>query len=197
VLGHARFHELVEGYVAAHPSRSYTLNRLGDHLPEYVAGCTELPRSALLADLARLELAITLVFDAERDEPLDAEAIAAVPAETWPGARFRTVAAMRLLRLDYPVDDLLQSIKRGEPRPTLRKSPRHLLVFRSDLAVKQLALSKREWTLLAALRDGLALEEAVGTLSGMRPSVSETELFGWFRDWTRMGLFSGVVTAGG
>src|SRR5688572_33122085 len=42
-LGPRRFRALVEAYVAAHPSRSYTLNRLGDHLPAYLRG---LPRSA-------------------------------------------------------------------------------------------------------------------------------------------------------
>ncbi|HSB62367.1 MAG TPA: DNA-binding domain-containing protein, partial [Vicinamibacteria bacterium] len=35
-LGDDAFRQLVVGYVQAHPSRSYTLNRLGDHLPEYV-----------------------------------------------------------------------------------------------------------------------------------------------------------------
>ena len=35
-LGDDGFVDLVRGYVQAHPSRSYTLNRLGDHLPEYL-----------------------------------------------------------------------------------------------------------------------------------------------------------------
>src|SRR5262245_47915279 len=35
-LGEERFHRLAVDYVLAHPSRSYTLNRLGDHFPEFV-----------------------------------------------------------------------------------------------------------------------------------------------------------------
>lgn len=191
-LGHSRFHQLVKGYVAAHPSRSYTLNRLGDHLPDYIAAAHELPRRALLTDLARFELAITHVFDARRDEALDGAVISAMHPDDWPEARFRTIAAMQLLQLDYPVDDYLQSVKQDDAHPPLRKAPRFLLVFRSDLAVKQVALSKREWTMLDALREGLTLADSVDRLSRLRPSLSETELFAWFRDWTTMGLFRSV-----
>jgi hypothetical protein len=182
----------VNDYVAAYPSRSYTLNRLGDHLPEYIAAAPALPRRALLTDLARLELAITNVFDAPRDAPLDGAAISAIAPDAWPDARFRTIAALQLLQLDYPVDDYLESIRRDSAPPSLRKAPRFLLVFRSNLSVKQVGLPKREWTMLDALREGLSLADAVDRLSRMRPALSETELFAWFREWTRLGLFSSV-----
>lgn len=195
LLGHARFHHFVQGYVAAFPSRSYTLNRLGDHVPDYIASASDIPRRAALADLARFELAITQVFDARNDEPLGGDAIAAIPAEAWPDARFRAIDAMRLLRLDYPVDDYLQAVKRDDAHATLRKSRRFLLVFRSDLSVRQVALPRREWTMLAALHEGLTLSEALERHGRLRPSLSETELFAWFRDWTRMGLFAGIEIA--
>ena len=35
-LGPRGFRDLVRGYVASFPSRSYTLNRLGDHVPAFV-----------------------------------------------------------------------------------------------------------------------------------------------------------------
>ncbi|HET8648297.1 MAG TPA: DNA-binding domain-containing protein, partial [Vicinamibacteria bacterium] len=35
-LGDQGFLDLVRGYVQAHPSRSFTLSRLGRHLPEFV-----------------------------------------------------------------------------------------------------------------------------------------------------------------
>lgn len=196
LLGHARFHRLVEGYVGAFPSRSYTLNRLGDHLPEYIASLDALPRRALLADLARFELAITLAFDAAQSATLSPEAILSVPAEAWAEARFRTIEALQLLRVGYPVDDYLQSVKQGGTRPPLRKATRWLLVFRSDLSVRQVALSRREWTMLDALREGLTLPDAVDRLSAFRPRISETELFTWFREWTRMGLFSAIELPG-
>src|ERR1700693_1964355 len=43
-LGAEKFMRLVGRYVEAYPSRSYTLNRLGDHLPEFVATLGDLRR---------------------------------------------------------------------------------------------------------------------------------------------------------
>ena len=59
LLGEEPFAELVEDYVQAYPSRSYTLNRLGDHLPQFLLDRQTHPHAGLLHELARLELAIT------------------------------------------------------------------------------------------------------------------------------------------
>src|SRR6266576_3535678 len=40
ILGEEKFEELVRAYVLRFPSRSYTLNRLGDALPEFIAAST-------------------------------------------------------------------------------------------------------------------------------------------------------------
>ena len=57
LLGDEEFADLVTRYVAAHPSRSYTFNRLGDRFPEFVRASQGIRRKAFVADLARLELA--------------------------------------------------------------------------------------------------------------------------------------------
>lgn len=70
-LGEAPFEELVKGYVHAFPSRSYTLSRLRDHLPEYILSVPGIARAAFAHDLARLELAMCEVFDAPESPRLD------------------------------------------------------------------------------------------------------------------------------
>lgn len=57
-LGEAMFDELASLYVGANPSRSYSLNRLGDRLPGFLAEVDGLRRPAFVADLARLELGV-------------------------------------------------------------------------------------------------------------------------------------------
>src|ERR1700720_1852744 len=69
-LGAEEFKRLVARYADAYPSRSYTLNRLGDHLPEFVATVNDLPKKEFCVDLARLEYALTMVFDAIETPPL-------------------------------------------------------------------------------------------------------------------------------
>ncbi len=193
LLGHHRFHHLVDGYVRRFPSRSYTLNRLGDHLAEYIAECDRLPHRRFACDLAKLELAITDAFDAAQARSLSAEEIAAVPADTWADARLGMIPAMKLLSLDYPVDDYLQSMKRAETRPPMRKDARWMIVYRRDLGVMQAPLARRSWELLARLNGGATLGDAVEDVSRrFRPRLTETEIFTWFRTWTSWGLFASV-----
>src|SRR5439155_9859364 len=103
-LGPRGFRALVRDYVASFPSRSYTLNRLGDHLPEFVLRAGGLRHRAFGHDLARLELALTQVFDEAETPPIRPEAVAAVPVDQWPSARLRPIAAFRLLALRHPVN---------------------------------------------------------------------------------------------
>lgn len=99
LLGERGFAKLVADYVAVHPSRSFTLARLGDHLPEFLAGWGSPRRRGLRTDVARLERAGAQVFDAEETAPLDADALQALPAADWPKLRLRPAAAFRLVRV--------------------------------------------------------------------------------------------------
>jgi hypothetical protein len=193
-LGHDAFHELVRGYTEAHPSRSYTLNRLGDHLPDFVkrAGVR---RAEFCHDLARLELAITHVFDGEETPRLTGAQIAAVPEDAWERAVLRPVAAFRLLSFRYPVNAYLQTVKdekHDHPKPRLKDE--WVVVYRRDYGVFRQSLTRAAHDLLADLVAGLPLGEAITRAlraGGKRPP-SETELFRWFREWVSSGLFRGV-----
>jgi len=187
-LGEERFHRLVADYVAAHPSRSYTLNRLGDHFPEFVR-TSSVPRREFVHDLACLELAVTEVFDAEESPALTAAAIAAVPADGWDTARLIPITALRLVAFDYPVSAYLQSVKDGTPHPTTRRRSTWVAVFRRDYAMTRLDLSRDAYELLSKLVSGATLGDAVRSA----PRAKEEQLFQWFREWMAEGLFQRVI----
>jgi hypothetical protein len=194
-LGDDGFLALVRDYVQAHPSRSYSLNRLGDALPEFVRGAPGLKRREFCHDLARLELAVSQVFDAPETRPLDAADVARVAPEAWEHARLRTIDAFRLLGLRYPANEYLQSVRdehHDHPRPRLK--PGWLAVYRSDYAVYRLTLSRPAHDLLADLAAGRPLGEAVAAAiaRGGRRAPGEDELQRWFRNWVASGLFRSV-----
>jgi hypothetical protein len=191
-LGEDAFVELVEDYVQAHPSRSYTLNRLGDHLPEFLRQSTERAHAAFLHDLACLELAITEVFDEEESAVLAPEQVRAVPEERWPGARLRPVRAFRLLTFEHPVLRWLDAAHRkaSAPEPVRRSS--RVAVYRHRYSVLRLELSRPEHALLAALAGGAPLAEAVAAASAIRERRREREVFTAFRTWIAEGMFSSV-----
>jgi len=96
-LGDDEFMRLVAEYVKVYPSRSYTLNRLGDHFPEFIATFDSLAKKDFCHELARLELVLTQVFDAEHTPPLTEAAVRAVPAEAWEIARLKPIEAFRVM----------------------------------------------------------------------------------------------------
>jgi hypothetical protein len=195
-LGDERFRELVREYVRVHPSRSYTLNRLGDHLPEFVRTQAKLPRAAFCVDLARLELAMTEAFDAEETPPLSGEEIASVPAEAWAAARLRPVASLRLLALRYPAAAWLDTLRdETHEHPPLRRRDTFVLVYRRDYQVYRQELSRDAHELLAALSAGRPLGEAVEALLAARRRLDADQLFRFFRQWVGAGLFRAVELA--
>ncbi len=193
-LGHERFHALVREYVQAHPSRSHTLNRLGDHLPGFLRDA-DVPRREFCCDLARLELAITEAFDAPETKALDESAIAAVPQDAWESARLRPVAALRLLSFRYPVSDYLASLRDEEHRhPQLKQRRTWVAIYRRDYGVRRLELARPAHDLLADLAAGHTLGEAIAAAlkRPARPRPEPELLFRWFREWIADGVFHAV-----
>lgn len=198
ILGADGFSALVRDYVRAYPSRTYTLNRLGDRLPDFVASAPRLRGRAFLHDLARVELAVSEVFDEEETPPLAAEAIAAVAPEAWERARLQPVAAFRLLALGHPVAPWLDRVRDDEKAPPLPRPRRSFMaVFRRDYAVRRLELAPSAHRLLQELAAGATVGDAVRRVAGRgrRSAAGADELFRWFRDWTAAGLFRSVTAA--
>ena len=185
---------MVAAYVARHPSRSYTLNRLGDRFPDFIAlSGGSLSRSSFVADLARLELLVTEVFDAPETRPVTSRALERIPAEAWAGARLVPIAALRLCELAWPAGEWLDARESGR-RPAPRKRATRYVLYRRNYGVRRLTLEPAAFELLGLLVRGKALGAAVKSILGRHPSA-ETKLQAWFRDWTRAGLFRAVERA--
>lgn len=192
-LGRKRFSDLVGGYVDRYPSRSYTLNRLGDRLPEYIRSSPGIVRQDFLYELARFELLMSRLFDAQESPVLTPEAIAAVPPECWETARLKPVAALSVQALRYPVGAYMEAVRQGNPRPATRRKNHWAVVYRRQYALRWLDLSRPAYRLLQALVNGVPLGEALsGVLRRGRRPVGEVQLFSWFRGWVTEGLFQAV-----
>jgi hypothetical protein len=196
LLGDRAFSELVAGYVREYPSRHFSLNRLGDHLADYVARAPRVRERAFCHDLARLEGALARVFDAPQMPAATADAIAAVPPERWERARLVPIAAFDLLAFRYPVGAYLDSVTdaRGHRHPPRRRRDTWAVVYRRDFSVWRQDLGRPAYRLLSALAAGRPVGEAVMMAMRLRgrDRPTERELFRFFRDWTRAGLFQRI-----
>jgi hypothetical protein len=194
-LGDRQFSHLVRDYVQSYPSTSYTLNRLGDHLPQFFLDRPEWPQAAFLHDLARLELAMTEVFD-ERETPvLGAEELESVAPESWEQARLEPIAAVRVVAFKYSVLPHLSAFHNDRPTPGPRRRASWVAVYRRDYSVLRLELSRAEHDLLRDLIDGVPLGEALATAAAVQKSARQQQkIFRWFRTWISEGLFSAIRT---
>lgn len=193
-LGEHGFFELVRDYVQVYPSRSYTLNRLGEHMPEYLRNARGRKHQEFLTDLARLELAVAEVFDAAQVEPLSESQIGAVRLEEWERAVLRAVPALRLLSFRYNANDYAQAVKQAKRAPKPRLKETWVAVYRRDYAVWRHALPRAAHDLLSDLVAGVSLGQAIQAALKRDPQrrPREEQLFRWFRDWVAGGVFASV-----
>ena len=176
-LGAVEFARVVGRYVDSFPSRSYTLNRLGDHLPEFLG-------PGFAGELAQLELALSEVFDAEESPVLSAAAIAAVPPDSWESAVLLPINAFRLLSFHYPVSAYLTAVQDSTPSPPIRRKRSYVACYRRQYAVHRIDLTRPAFQLLTDLAAGVPLGKAVKTYG--------KQLFPWFQEWAAEGLFRAV-----
>lgn len=193
LLGRRAFNRLVMEYVAVHPSRSWTLNRLGDRFVDYLATRTDLKHHRFLLDLARLEQAICQVFEERESAPLTPAQVASLPMDAWESTGLKPIAAFRLLALRYPAHAYLKSVlEEGYPAPALRRRDGWLVVFRQHYHVWRMPLERAQYELLANLARGLSLAEALGDITGRFRRVGSQAIFRWFQSWVTEGFFQSL-----
>lgn len=193
-VGPHRFRELVTAYVGTHPSKSYSLNHLGDHFPEFVRTWRGIRGRAFAGDLARLEALVTQVFDAPESPAWPAEEIARIPDSAWEEAVLQPIAALRLGAFAYPVNAYFQSFKDDvHDHPSTARKATRVVVWRRAYEVWRRDLEKPAHAFLGALVRGRPFGRAVAEAArGLQGSAGE-QLFRWLRDWVSDGMFTGVA----
>ena len=186
LLGRSRFWELVEEYVEAFPSRSWTLDHLGRHMVEFVERHPMREQFPGLWDLVRLEQALCDVFNAEDSTVLKPERLAEVEPEQWPEARLEFVPALILLKLGSNANDLYKAHNQGQDLPEAQLGTYHLVVWREGFQTWRMPLEPAAFRVLSLLHEGAtlgeALEKGLGDDEGDR-------VFEWFGSWVAEGFF--------
>jgi len=210
-IGHEAFAAFGFAYLQRHPPQSYTLDRLGDRLPEFLdatraqlsvvdeSGSGEEPGenafAQLLIDLARLELAIDQVFDgpgSEGDPPLDVVVLENLTPEAFAAARLRLCPSVKLLEFRTPVSGHFTAVRRGEPWPEPERRVTFLALSRRNYVVQRHELSRPQFVLLSILACGETIGQAITAAAESCQDADPLgeELRSWFDEWSAAGLFA-------
>ncbi|MCU1276154.1 MAG: hypothetical protein JWO48_3585 [Bryobacterales bacterium] len=207
VLGQQAFHLLSRAYLADCPSRSFTLRDLGSRLAEWLKRNPQYAgdRFGLALDMVRLEWAHIEAFDNAASRVIGPEDL----LELGPEFRASLQPYIRLLALQYPVDDLRIQVNRASDergfasnaslKQKHRNMTRHLsrskpeqvflAVHRLNYTVYYRRIVAEEYLLLSALSDGLPIGRAI--LYAFENSSASTDeqrsmLETWFATWAQL-----------
>ncbi len=207
VVGSHAFSELSVAYLAAHPSRSFTLRNLGSRLVEWLAVHPQFAgrRHALAVDVARVEWAFVEAFDNAEREPLTLEQIAVLDADS----RLALQPHVQLLALNYPADTLVVSLHNHDKRqlgeagmkheeteeasaslPRVRRRPISVAAHRLEFSVYYRRLTCGEYRTLCAIRAGEQLGAALDAgfaSTALPPERRATLVRRWFTSWAELG----------
>lgn len=196
LLGQDLFDAFADDYLAACPSRSYTLFQLGEHFADHLQRTRpdrdRLPAERetwvdLMVDLARFERVFAEVYHGPGTETSPILRAVDLPADTdpaWPELTLRPAPCLRLATTRYPVHGYAAAVTRGEAPQLPRAQPTVLAVHRRRYTVLVTELSPPADRLLAALLDGETVTSAA-TTAGIPPTTAQP----WIRRWVEAGLF--------
>ena len=198
LLGPQIFADVVRNYVTRHPSTHYSLARLGRNFPQFLldeSGKISIPNREFAAAVATVERTMEDVFDEEQVEPLVFDEIEAIPPERWHAVRLKTISALRLLELPYPVNAYISAVrdKKSVSIPVASRS--FVVVYRLNYRVWRMDLDELQFTLLFELRKGRTLGEALSVCAERHDdnvAVLADSLHEWFRTWSAEGFFHKV-----
>lgn len=195
VCGRETFGKIARAYLAKHPSRHYSLNLLGRKLPEFLDRPMRIPRRALLADVARVERAISESFDAAVSPVMTPADMALVPPAAWETGRIRLTESLRLLALDHRANAIVSACRQEKELPSLAKKKTWVAVYRKEWTVWRADLTEPMHTVLASLRAGKPLGAALAAAARRfdgSPEEMQAEVHRWFGEWAREGIFAAV-----
>jgi hypothetical protein len=195
LCGPVEFERLVRAYLREHPSRHWSLNGLGRKLPAFLAGPFRIPRKALLADIAKLECAMSTVFDAPNSPLLTTADMARVPGEAFPSARVKLIDALELHTFDHRANAIVRALRQDEKPPALTRHPTRTVVWRKEWTVWRMDLDETLFAVLSALKSGesvqAAIEAGAARFDG-EPDALPPRIFGAFGEWIGDGLLSAI-----
>lgn len=196
-LGDEEFDALALAYLDAHPSQHFSLRWLGAQLADFIDGYLVPAQAAPLSELARLEWAFTLAFDAPDGLPLSLMQMAELPAEDWPTLQVRLLPSVQWLVCRHNSLALWRACKEQGDFPGSQplEEVETCVIWRDQLITRYRSLAADEAAALQGMTvHGWSFAELCGELAYLGEQAP-AQAVGWLRQWLADGLLQRVDSA--
>lgn len=162
LVGEDFLKQMIRGFVLTHPPRSGCLNHYGEEFPDFIRLYEPSRELPYLPDMAALELAMNMAYNAPDDEALSADSLSALPPEALGEMTLQLRSSAILVSSCYALDALRAYCLAPEGEPPNLLQNCYLLVYRPKLTVDIVRLSAEEYFLLERISKEQRLGDAVG-----------------------------------
>ncbi|HUB92256.1 MAG TPA: DNA-binding domain-containing protein [Dyella sp.] len=189
-----RFGAMLDKYIAAHPSEHYNIRWYGAGLAAFLGYAHPWRDQPQFADMARLDWAISVAFDAADETHANVADLSTVPPDAWPALRLSLQQNLHVLDCRCNADAFRRAADHARPRPRLRhfEQARQILVWRKDTTVHYRRLDEDEWQVLGAAIRG---ESFAALCAGLAAHHGETaampRMAVMLQGWLAAGLIRG------
>ncbi|MBN2991908.1 putative DNA-binding domain-containing protein [Pseudomonas cedrina subsp. fulgida] len=190
-LGDDEFAALTEAYVRRYPSAHYSLRWLGERFPAFILEHLVAEQSEPLAELARLEWAFTLAFDAPQGEPLTLNDMALLPAEAWPGLQVSLAPSVQRVHCFFNSVAIWRASKDESAFPGSQAldPAQTCLVWRHQRVCHYRSLDSAEAAALAGMATiGWNFAELCAQLAVTYAEGAPLQAVTWLKQWIQEGL---------
>ena len=190
-LGDEEFAALTQAYVRRYPSAHYSLRWLGERLPAFILEHLVAEQSAPLAELARLEWAFTLAFDAPQGHPLSLNDMATLPPEDWPGLQISLAPSVQQLLCRFNTLAIWRASKNDADFPGSHalEFAQVCLVWRHQNVCHYRSLEPGEASALAGMvTSGWCFSELCAELAVTYAEGAPLQAVTWLKQWVLEGL---------
>lgn len=190
------FDHMARAYIAARPSRHFSVRWFGRGLSDFLAGTEPYSGSADAVEMARFEWALGEAFDAPDAVPLTADEVMALPPEAWETLSFTPLPSLRLLALDFEVPQAWQRREEVEPgnlEVAAAGSSVRWAIWRPELVSNFRSLEPDEAAMLDAMIENRPfpdLCEAIVPLVGGAAAPARAARL--LRSWVEGGMIAGL-----
>ncbi|RVD77606.1 HvfC/BufC N-terminal domain-containing protein [Pseudomonas koreensis] len=190
-LGDEAFDALAGAYLRQHPSTHYSLRWLGQGFEAFIREYLVPEQSAPLSELATLEWAFTLAFDAPPGVPLTIETMAGFSPQEWPALQVKPRPSLQWLEQRFNSLALWRSVKDATDFPDSEalEAPQVCLIWRSNLLCNYRSLESAEANALnGMIHQGWSFAELCAELAVIYGEGAPLRAVTWLKQWVHDGM---------